>query len=145
VSGPSLVTSFNRGMSLEAIAALLGHRSLDMTLRYAKIDNRTVSEEYFAVADQVDALYATAPAHACPGVTRLHRNDTRMLGNGWCARPSELDRGYETICESCDFFTTGHTFRPTLQAQYDDAAAKAQPSRQELFAQLLAGLNEDVS
>jgi site-specific recombinase XerD len=26
----------NRGMSLEAIAALLGHRSLDMTLRYAK-------------------------------------------------------------------------------------------------------------
>jgi integrase len=27
----------NRGMSLEAIAAMLGHRSLDMTLRYAKI------------------------------------------------------------------------------------------------------------
>ena len=25
----------NRGMSLEAIAAMLGHRSLDMTLRYA--------------------------------------------------------------------------------------------------------------
>jgi site-specific recombinase XerD len=31
----------NRGMSLEAIAALLGHRSLDMTLRYAKIASRT--------------------------------------------------------------------------------------------------------
>jgi len=29
------VTSFNRGMSLEAIAPLLGHRSLDMTPRYA--------------------------------------------------------------------------------------------------------------
>ena len=29
--------AINRGMSLEAIAALLGHRSLDMTLRYAKI------------------------------------------------------------------------------------------------------------
>jgi hypothetical protein len=28
-----LSTSFNRGMSLEAIAAMLGHRSLDMTLR----------------------------------------------------------------------------------------------------------------
>ncbi len=27
--------AINRGMSLEAIAALLGHRSLDMTLRYA--------------------------------------------------------------------------------------------------------------
>ena len=33
--GTLLSTSFNRGMSLEAIAALLGHRSLDMTLRYA--------------------------------------------------------------------------------------------------------------
>jgi hypothetical protein len=68
-----------------------------------------------------------------------------MLGNGWCARPSELDCGYETICESCDFFTTGHAFRPTLQAQHDDAVAKALLSRQQLFAQLLSGLNEGVS
>src|SRR3954451_13731257 len=29
--------AINRGMSLEAIAAMLGHRSIDMTLRYAKI------------------------------------------------------------------------------------------------------------
>ena len=29
--------AINRGMSLEAIAAMLGHRSMDMTLRYAKI------------------------------------------------------------------------------------------------------------
>ena len=44
-------------MTLEAIAAMLGHRSLDMTLRYAKIANRTVADEYFAVTDKVDALY----------------------------------------------------------------------------------------
>ena len=35
--------AINRGMSLEAIAAMLGHRSLDMTLRYAKIASRTVA------------------------------------------------------------------------------------------------------
>jgi hypothetical protein len=29
--------AINRGMPLEAIAAMLGHRSMDMTLRYAKI------------------------------------------------------------------------------------------------------------
>lgn len=117
-------------MSVETIAALLGHRSLDLTLRYAKIANRTVSEEYFAVADRVDALYTpapTAPAHACPGVTRLHRDQDRMLGNGWCARPSELDCGHETMCESCDFFTTGIAFRPTMQAQHDDSTAKPRP------------------
>ena len=51
----------NRGMSLEAIAAMLGHRSLDMTLRYARIANRTVADEYFAVTDKVEALYGAAP------------------------------------------------------------------------------------
>jgi site-specific recombinase XerD len=49
--------AINRGMSLEAIAALLGHRSLDMTLRYAKIASRTVADEYFAVTEKVEALY----------------------------------------------------------------------------------------
>jgi site-specific recombinase XerD len=44
--------AINRGMSLEAIAAMLGHKSLDMTLRYAKIANRTVADEYFAVTDK---------------------------------------------------------------------------------------------
>jgi hypothetical protein len=33
----------------------------------------------------------------------------------------------ETICESCTFFVTTIEFRPTLQAQRDDAAHKGQP------------------
>jgi site-specific recombinase XerD len=53
--------AINRGMSLEAIAAMLGHRSLDMTLRYAKIASRTVADEYFAVSEKVEALYGQAP------------------------------------------------------------------------------------
>ena len=35
----SLTTSFNRGMSLEAVAALLGHRSPKMTCVYARISS----------------------------------------------------------------------------------------------------------
>ena len=53
--------AINRGMSLEAIAAMLGHRSMDMTLRYAKIASRTVADEYFAVTNKVDALYGQTP------------------------------------------------------------------------------------
>ena len=52
--------AINRGRSLEAIAAMLGHRSMDMTLRYAKIANRTVADESFAVTDKVDAIYEQA-------------------------------------------------------------------------------------
>jgi hypothetical protein len=30
----------------------------------------------------------------------------RMLGNGYCARPVELDCHFESICESCTLFVT---------------------------------------
>ena len=114
-------------MSLEAIAAMLGHRSMDMTLRYAKIANRTVADEYFAVTDKVDALYgqpAQLPADAIgPKMARLRREHHRLLGNGYCTRPAELDCAFESICENCAFFQTSIEFRPTLQAQHDHAAA----------------------
>jgi site-specific recombinase XerD len=138
--------AINRGMSLEAIAAMLGHRSMDMTLRYAKIANRTVADEYFAVTDQVDALYATAdplPADAIgPKMARLRREHHRLLGNGHCTRPAELDCAFEAICENCSFFQTSIEFRPTLQAQHDDAEAKGQHHRADLFGRLISDLKE---
>jgi site-specific recombinase XerD len=138
--------AINRGMSLEAIAAMLGHRSLDMTLRYAKIANRTVADEYFAVTDKVEALYGhpqVLPADAIgPKMARLRREHHRMLGNGYCTRPPKLDCAFESICESCAFFQTGIEFRPTLQAQHDDAANKGQEHRAQLFDQLLGNLND---
>jgi site-specific recombinase XerD len=138
--------AINRGMSLEAIAAMLGHRSMDMTLRYAKIANRTVADEYFAVTDQVDAIYDQAqplPADAIgPKMAKLRREHHRLLGNGHCTRPQELDCAFESICETCSFFQTSIEFRPTLQAQHDDAQKKGQQNRAELFNKLLTGLTE---
>jgi integrase len=52
--------AINRGMSLEAIAALLGHRSMRMTLVYARISDRTVADEYFRVTEAVEAGYQRA-------------------------------------------------------------------------------------
>jgi site-specific recombinase XerD len=139
----------NRGMSLEAIAAMLGHRSLDMTLRYAKIASRTVADEYFAVTEKVEALYGQAPALPAdaigPKMARLRREHHRMLGNGYCTRPPELDCAFESICETCTFFQTSIEFRPTLQAQHDDAIACHQDHRGQLFASLLAQLDQDAS
>jgi site-specific recombinase XerD len=141
--------AINRGMSLEAIAAMLGHRSLDMTLRYAKIASRTVADEYFAVSEKVEALYGqdpVLPADAIgPKMARLRREHHRMLGNGWCTRPSELDCAFESICETCTFFQTSIEFRPTLAAQRDDAIARHQDHRGQLFSSLLARLDQDAS
>jgi len=49
---------------------------------------------------------------------------------------------FEVICENCSFFQTSIEFRPTLQAQDDDADAKGQHHRANLFDQLLTGLTE---
>ena len=137
--------AINRGMSLEAIAAMLGHKSMDMTLVYAKIANRTVAEEYFTVAEKVDALYARPaelPADDLgPNMARLNREHSRMLGNGYCIRPQIMDCIYETICESCTFFQTTIEFRRTLLAQRDDACAKGQIRRAEIYDNLLTGLD----
>jgi integrase len=138
----------NRGMSLEAIAALLGHKSLEMTMVYARIADRTVAEEYFRVTEKVEALYDGEPV-ALPADdegkemrklrAEVHR---RMLGNGYCARPVELDCHFESICESCTFFITTIEFRPTLQAQRDDAASKGQVGREQIFNGLLERLDQ---
>lgn len=69
----------------------------------------------------------------------------RMLGNGYCARPVELDCHFVSICESCTFFVTTNQFRPTLQAQPEDAAAKGQVGRLKIFNRLLARLDAEPS
>jgi hypothetical protein len=121
-----------------------------MTLRYAKIANHTVADEYFAVTDKVEALYGQPqqlPANAIPPkMARLRREHHRLLGNGYCTRPAELDCAFESICETCTFFQTSIEFRPTLQAQHDHAANHGQQHRADLFQRLLNDLdNTQVS
>jgi site-specific recombinase XerD len=141
--------AINRGMTLEAIAALLGHRSLDMTLRYAKIANRTVADEYFTVTEKVESLYQQGkplPADTIgPRMARLRREHHRLLGNGYCTRPPELDCAFEAICETCTFFQTSIEFRPVLQRQRDHAAHHDQPHRADLFNRLLTRIDDQAS
>jgi hypothetical protein len=119
--------AINRGMSLEAIAALLGHKSLRMTLVCARIADRKVAEEYFTVTEQVEALYSAErpvlPAAAEGEKMRRLRLELqrRLLGNGYCTRPVELDCAFETVCETCVHFAIGPEFAPVLLRQRDHA------------------------
>ncbi|WP_232283170.1 tyrosine-type recombinase/integrase [Gordonia alkanivorans] len=141
--------AINRGMSLEAIAALLGHKTMEMTMVYARIADRTVADQYFSVTEKVEALYskhepAVLPAEDEPAAMRKLRAEAhrRMLGNGYCARPVELDCHFESICESCTFFVTTIEFLPTLTRQRDDAADKGQIGRQKVFDGLIQRLDD---
>jgi site-specific recombinase XerD len=136
----------NRGMRLEAIAALLGHRSLRMTVRYARIANRTVANEYQAVTSKVEALYEGPPALGAeaegPTMRRVRAEHRRMLGNGWCTRPEYLDCSFEAICEGCGFFATTVEFKDRLEQQRDHAAGRGQRSREVLYERLVDNLEE---
>ncbi len=134
--------AINRGMRLEAIAALLGHQKMEMTLIYAKIANRVVADEYAAVSAKIDALYGQPPDlpadYETTGMARLRREThARMLGNGLCTRPAGLDCRMESACETCAYFRTGTEFLPILVRQRDHARDHGQAERTTLFDGLI--------
>ncbi len=134
--------AINRGMRLEAIAALLGHKKMEMTLIYARIANRVVADEYAAVSAKIDALYGQQPElpadYETTGMARLRREaHARMLGNGLCTRPVELDCRMESACETCAYFRTSVEFLPTLTQQRDHARERGQAERAALFDGLI--------
>jgi integrase/recombinase XerD len=119
---------------------------MSMTLTYARIADRTVAEEYFAVSQQVEAIYDTEPVLPAgadgPNMRRLHTETTRrLLGNGYCTRPADLGCRYETMCETCTFFTTTIEFRDQLQAQQTDAQHHGDTSRQTAYLKILDALD----
>jgi len=134
--------AINRGMRLEAIASLLGHRSMEMTLTYARITDRVVADEYESISAKIDALYGQAQKLAADletvSMIRLRREaHARMLGNGLCTRPVELECRMESACETCSYFHTGPQFVPVLLRQRDHARDHNQPDRAALFDHII--------
>ena len=136
--------SINRGMSLEAIAALLGHRSMDMTLIYPRISDDTVADAYFKVTEAVEAQYyglsgaaRPRPATSSAPTVSDHR---RLLANGHCTRPALLDCAFESVCERCGFFETGPQFVTILKRQRKHANERGQSDRADLFEGLIEGV-----
>src|SRR5690348_7324640 len=108
--------AINRGMRLEAIAALYG---------------------------QPPALPAD---YETTGMARLRREaHARMLGNGLCTRPAELDCRMETACETCAYFRTGTQFLPILTRQRDHARDHGQAERAALSDRLIQHAQTDRS
>ena len=119
---------------------------MEMTLTYARIADRVVADEYASVCTQIDALYNTAgqPPGALPAdietaaMARLRTEaHARMLGNGLCTRPVELECRMESACETCAYFHTGPDFVPVLLRQRDHARDHDQPDRAAIFDGLL--------
>jgi len=119
----------NAGMSLQALMALLGHVTTEMTLRYASLAApavRTAYEEAMGKARTRLAL-PIAPAGQPIIPDRIRWLNGEMLktrvAHGYCSRQLAAEAcPYANICEQCDNFVTTSDFIPALQAQLTDAS-----------------------
>ena len=121
-------TLANAGMSLQALMALLGHRSPDMTMRYATLASPTLKQAYDEAIGKmrrhIPVAFAGKPA--IPHTTEWLRAELlkTRIAHGYCSRDLAAEAcPYANICEQCDNFATTAEFVPALQAQLDDVRA----------------------
>lgn len=126
----------NSGVSLQALMALLGHVSAEMSLRYGRLFDATVRADY----EKALTLAKTRLGPVLPGRTQLPIAEISggttdwqqsplikaRLSGGYCLRTSAQGAcSYANICEHCPNLRTDSTFLPILAAQRIDAAALA--------------------
>ncbi len=128
----------NGGMSLQALMALLGHVTPEMTMRYASLASETVRAAYDAAMTKTSTkqhlLVAGRGGTFVPErVEWLHAEMLKTrVAHGYCSRhPAAGACPYANICEQCDNFLTAPEFGPALETQLadvrvlrDDAAAR---------------------
>lgn len=126
----------NSGVSLQALMAMLGHVSAEMSLRYGRLFDETVRADYERALTQAKAqLGPVLPARTPLPITDISSGATdwkdtptikARLAGGYCLRtPAQGACAYANICEHCPNFRTESTFLPILATQRTDAAALA--------------------
>jgi integrase len=126
----------NSGVSLQALMAMLGHVSAEMSLRYGRLFDQTVRADYERALTQAKAqLGPVLPSRAQLPITDISGGATdwkdtptikARLAGGYCLRtPAQGACPYANICEHCPNYRTESTFLPILATQRADAAALA--------------------
>jgi integrase len=115
----------NAGMSLQALMTLLGHRSPEMTIRYARLASPTLKAVYDQAAGKIARRIPMALASRPAIPDRVEWLAAEMLktrvAHGYCSRDLAAEAcTYANICETCPNFVTAADFAPALEAQLDD-------------------------
>jgi len=115
----------NAGMSIQALMTLLGHRSPEMTIRYARLASPTLKAAYDQAAGKIARRIPVAPAGRPAAPDRVEWLAAEMLktrvAHGYCSRDLAAEAcPYANICETCPNYVTTPDFGPALEAQLDD-------------------------
>jgi integrase len=115
----------NAGMSMQALMTLLGHRSAEMTTRYARLASPTLKAAYDEAAGKIARRIPLAPPGRPAIPDRVEWLASEMLktrvAHGYCSRELAAEAcAYANICETCPNFVTTPDFAAALEAQLDD-------------------------
>lgn len=118
----------NAGMSIQAIMALLGHTTPEMTLRYATLASPALHAAYETAMGRMRPRLPIAPVGKPLIPDRVEWLNSEMLktrvAHGFCARELAAEAcPYANICETCDNFIPTHEFAPALRTQLADIHA----------------------
>jgi site-specific recombinase XerD len=146
----------NAGMSLQALMALLGHRSPEMTLRYASLASPTLRDAYEQAMSKMRQRLPLVPASrpAAPDHLEWLRREMlkTRLAHGYCSRDLVAQAcPYANICENCANFVTTVEFVPVLENQLadvcalrDDAQARGWDSEAARHSEVIASIQNHL-
>ena len=120
----------NAGCSLQALMAMLGHTSAEMSLRYGRLFDSTVRADYdralTLAKDRLGPVMPEATPVAIDTDWRAAPLIKARMAGGYCVRTlAQGSCAYTNICEHCPNYRSDVTFLPTLLTQRTDAAALA--------------------
>jgi integrase len=142
----------NAGMSMQALMTLLGHRSPEMTIRYARLASPALKSAYDQAAGKIARRIPVAPAGRPTAPDRVEWLAAEMLktrvAHGYCSRDLAADAcPYANVCETCPNFATTADFAPAIEAQladirelHDDAEARGWTSETARHQRVIASL-----
>ena len=115
----------NAGMSLQALMALLGHVTPQMTIRYATLASPTLRNAYDEAMGKMRRQFTLTPAGEPIIPDKVTWLSSEMLktrvAHGYCSRHQAAGAcPYANICETCDNFVTGPEFASALRDQLTD-------------------------
>lgn len=115
----------NAGMSLQALMTLLGHRSPEMTMRYARLSSPTLRNAYNEAVGKVARQIPVTPIGRPTVPNRINWLAAEVLktrvAHGYCARELAAQAcPYANVCETCPNFVTTTDFVPVIEDQLTD-------------------------
>lgn len=115
-----------RGVPIDVVRELLGHRSLASTQVYATVTDRRLRSEWekARVVNVRGESVALPTGGAGDAEWLLHRigKAVQPLSNGWCGLPIQQTCPHANACLDCDHFMTSKEFLPVLRQQHDEHA-----------------------